>query len=187
MPFANDAFLDGSAAAAAQGMWPRSYDLAPWTVLYRFISLTHAPSPRVAADGPWWFEFEGYQQIRAFAERNRYPLGYAARLFAGILYEWNEVDAVVRAEVIRGPLRVWKGRGKQVAARRADARDVAVSHGLITERRALAEREPPASVRMTPMQGPLEVLQIYIPGLGRPHRRFNDLMRLVDVQGIATG
>ena len=179
--FANDAFLDGSAAAAAHGMWPRAYDLASWTVLYRFVSLTHSPSPRVAADGPWWFEYEGYQQIRTFAERNHYPLGYAVRLFAGILYEWSEVDAVVRAEVARGPLRAWKGRGKQVAAKRADPRDVAVRHGLITE------REPSVSARMTPMQGPLEVLQVYIPGLGRPHWQFNDLMRLVDVQGIATG
>src|SRR4051812_27684107 len=98
-------------------------------------------------NGPWWFEYESFQSIKHFAQRNGYSFSYAARLFAAILYQWSEVDAFVRCEV-RQPLRVWKGRGKQVESTGQDGRD---------------------SPKMTPMQSVLEVYQLCIPGVGGPN------------------
>ena len=127
---------------------------------------------RIAADGPWWFEYEHFQTIKHFAERNGYKFGYAARLFAAILYEWSEVNAVVRAEVTADSLLVWKGKGKQVLASGSDSRDVAAPHGSVTSMARTTRH-------MTPMQGNLEVYQMFIPGLGNPHRQFGNFMRLL--------
>ena len=184
--YANGAWTEGSIVRAAQGLRPRQAAIAEGTWLYRFIDLTKVPSKK-GADGPWWFEFEHFQSIKSFSQRNGYSLGYAARLFAAILYEWSEVNAVVRAQVVNGPLLVWKGQGKQVSVssdpNKRDARDVATPTGLITGRSA--DGTVPVKRKMTPTQGPLQVLQLYIPGLGWPHNKFNELMKLGRVEQIA--
>ena len=100
-------------------------------------------------------------------------------MFAAVLYEWSNVNAIVRAEVAAGTLLVWKGKGKQVSASGKDARDVSTPHGLITGIGAPAQK-------MTPMQGPLDVLQLYIPGLGPPHKKFGTFMRMLSTEQIST-
>jgi hypothetical protein len=122
----------------------RQHDLQAGQVLYRFIDVTRCPGPRVGADGPWWIEFEAFQQIKHFGLRNGYSLDYSARLHAAILYEWSEVTGVVRAKLTQ-PLQAWKGRGKQVESKGRDARDLP---------------------KMTPMQGFLEIYQLFLPGIG---------------------
>jgi hypothetical protein len=143
----NSAYWGGSYPAAAQGIWPRQSVVTRYTKLYRFIDLSKAPS-LLAADGPWWFEYEYFQKIKHFADQHGYSLGYCARMFAAILYEWSEVNAVVRAEVTSGPLLVWKGKGKQVQATGKDSRDVTAPHGVLTS------LNPQPSPKMTPLQGP---------------------------------
>ena len=93
----------------------------------------------------------------------------------------SEVNAVITATV-KVPLVAWKGRGKQVQATGKDARDVnPTPHGLVTE------KTPVIASRMTPMQGPLEVLQLYIPGLGRPHNHYSKYFGAPSHEMIATG
>jgi hypothetical protein len=175
----NQPFLASSREAAARGLWPHAVTLPRGTVLYRFIDRSRGTAVR-AADGPWWFEYEHYQAIRHFALRHGYPVGYAARLFAAILYEWSEVDAVVRA-ALRVPLVAWKGRGKPVAATERDPRDVnRVIHGRLTE------AEASASSRFTPLSGANEVYQIYVPGLGAPWFAFERFFELLTVEPIAS-
>lgn len=178
----NDDLLTTGHGAASKGMWPRRFEIAPGTVLYRFVDLQRA-SPRHAADGPWWFEYEQFQSIKMFAQRHGYSLGYAARLFSAILYEWSEVNAVVRASV-KAPLVAWKGRGKPITVAQPEsyARDRnSTQHGLLTE------RQPQLTSRMTPMQGPLEVYQLYVPGLGLPLQRFDAMLTLLGHERVATG
>jgi hypothetical protein len=178
--FANAAYTEGSYVAASRGISPHDHAVAMDTYLYRFIDLGRGPASK-GADGPWWFEYDHYRSIVSFAEKHGYSLGYAARLFAAILYEWSEANAVVRARVTRGPLFAWKGIGKQVSASsnpgQRDGRDVATQHGLLTERRS-AGLEPTLSAKMTPTQGPSQVLQLFIPGLGAPHFKFSAFMSL---------
>jgi hypothetical protein len=177
----NSAYWDNTLAEAQKGIsMPKQIVIPTGTVLYRFIDINRGPSAR-GADGPWWMEYEYYQRIKQFSEQHGYPLGYAARMFAAVLYEWSGVNAVVKARVKDGPLLAWKGRGKQVQATGKDPRDVAVQHGWLTS------KTPTVSARMTPMQGPLEILQLYVPGLGRPHNKFAVLMDLIDSQQIRTG
>jgi hypothetical protein len=176
----NSAFWAGSKSLAAAGLWPHQHELPKGIHLYRFIDLSKTPSS-LGADGPWWFEYEHFQTMRTFAERNGYSLGYVARLFAAILYEWSEVNAVVRARVTCGPLLVWKGKGKQVEATGKDPRDIAALHGVVTA------AQPVVARKMTPTQGPLEVLQLYIPGLGKPHHRFSSFMKFEGCEQIRTG
>lgn len=188
MTAGNDSFLRPSYAEAAKGLWPHEFRLDPGAVLYRFIDTTRS-APPAAADSPWWFEFEHFQTIKHFALRHGHSLGYAARLFASIFYEWSEVNAVVRAQVYV-PLVAWKGKGKQVIVGgyrppnrpQIDPRDINRTRaGLVTE------RQPTSLSKMTPIQGPNEVYQIYVPGLGHPHRRFSQYFKFLDVQSIATG
>ena len=185
---ANERFLAPSFSEAAKGLWPHEYSISARTVLYRFIDITRA-TPTLAADGPWWFEFEHFQSIKHFALRNRLSIGYTARLFAAILYERSEVNAVVRAEVTV-PLATWKGKGKQIIVGKdiplfkpeIDSRDVnRTPSGLISE------RSPSGVSKMTPMQGPNEVYQLYVPGLGRPHNQFSRYFKFLSVEHIPTG
>jgi hypothetical protein len=190
--FANADYTEGSYKAASRGLTPNEHAVPTGTILYRFIDLSKGPSA-AGADGAWWWEYEHYRTIETFAERHDYSLGYAARLFAAIFYEWSEVNAVIRAEVVKGPLLTWKGRGKQVTLekydkkgklippekldRTPDPRDISIPHGFLTEKWELPD-QPPSTRRMTPMQGPLEVLQLFIPGLGPPHFKFSSFMKL---------
>ena len=177
--FANSAYWTGTYTAASQGLWPKQHEITEGTHLYRFIDLNKGPSAS-GADGPWWFEYDHFQTIKHFAQRNNYPLGYAARMFAAILYEWSDVNAVVRAKVVHGPLLAWKGKGKQVEAKQNDPRDVASLHGIVTA------RSPALARKMTPMQGSLEVLQLFVAGLGRPHNKFSSFMKIESTERITT-
>ncbi len=184
MAYGNDPYFAGSRRHAAEGLWPREYDVAEGTVLYRFVDATRC-TPARGADGAWWLEYEHFQAVKHFASRHGYSLGYAARLFAAILYDWSEVNCVVRARVDK-PLHVWKGKGKQIAvpsgSAASDARDRnVVQHGALTGKGATRDS------RMTPMQGSLEVYQLYVPGLGKPHFQFSSLMTLLGHEDIATG
>src|SRR6266542_6678084 len=159
MPPANGHLLNASRHAAYAGMsMVRVYDLSPRQVLYRFIDVTRCPGPRVGADGPWWFEFEAFQQIKHFALRNGYSLDYSARLHAAILFEWSEVTGVVRAQLLQ-PLQAWKGRGRQVESTGRDVRDLP---------------------KMTPMQGLLEVYQLFLPGIGGQGSLFSMTMQFLE-------
>lgn len=143
-PF-NNPFVSAGYQKAREGMsMIRPIQIAPGEILYRFYDSSRARSPAEAIEGPWWLEFEHFQTVKHFALRNGYTLGYAARLFAAILYEWSEVNAIVRCKVIQ-PLHIWKGRGRQVASSGADPRDLPT---------------------MTPMQSTLEIYQLCIPGIG---------------------
>jgi hypothetical protein len=182
--FANADWTEGSYQRAARGLTPRQHTIPQGTRLYRFVDLTKGPASR-GADGEWWFEYEHYRAITTFAARHDYSVGYVARLFAAILHEWSAVNAVVRARVAHGPLLTWKGPGKVVSAQGTDPRDVASPHGLLTELRS-PEGQPPVSRKMTPSQGPLQVLQLHIPGLGPPHHKFSSLMSLEGFDQIET-
>jgi len=141
----NDSLMAQGRSKAYDGMaMVRRYELPQGQVLYRFVDVTRATGPRTAANGPWWFEFEAFQQIKHFALRNGYTLEYSARLFAAILYEWSEVTGVVRAQLIE-PVSAWKGKAKQVTSQGKDPRDLPTA---------------------TPMQSLLEVYQLFIPGFG---------------------
>jgi len=122
---------------------PRDYDVPFGHVVYRFFDRRRCPSDKAATMGGWWLEFEHYRSIEAFARRHGHSMNYAARLFLAIRHEWSEVDAVVRCRV-RAPLRAWKGRGRVIESEVTDVRD---------------------QRRTVPVQGVLEVYQVYIPGL----------------------
>jgi hypothetical protein len=155
----NAHLLASSRVAAYKGMSiVRPYDLQTGQILYRFIDVTRCPGPRVGADGPWWFEFEAFQQIKHFGLRNHYSLDYSARLHAAILYEWSEVTGVVRARLIQ-PLQAWKGRGKQVPSEGRDPCDLPT---------------------MTPMQGHQEVYQLFVPGIGGKGSLFPTAMQFLE-------
>ncbi|KQP22432.1 hypothetical protein [Pseudorhodoferax sp. Leaf267] len=183
MAYGNDPYFAGSRQYAAKGLWPREYEIGTSTVLYRFVDTTRC-APATGADGPWWFEYDHFQTVKHFASRHGHSLGYAARLFAAILYDWSAVNCVVRARV-DVPLRVWKGKGKQIvvpsSSATRDARDHnPVPHGLLTGHAVTRDS------RMTPMQSSLEVYQLYVPGLGQPHFQFSSLMTLLGHEDIAT-
>lgn len=141
----NESFVSDGRTKAMQGMsMVRPVVIPAGQVIYRFYDSTRAATPQSGADGGWWFEFESFQSIKHFAARNGYTLGYAARLFAAVLYEWSEVNAFVACRTVAS-MSAWKGRGKQVLSSGKDQRDTPT---------------------MTPMQSVLEVYQIYLPGIG---------------------
>ena len=146
-------------AKAREGMsMIRPFELCPGQVIYRFYDSTRAPTSAAGANGPWWVEFESFQKIKHFAQRHGYSFSYSARLFAAILYEWSEVNAFVRCEVIQ-PLKVWKGRGKQVESSGKDTRDLP---------------------KMTPMQSVLEVYQLCLPCVGGPASLASAVLKVLD-------
>ena len=141
----NGQLAAGAQANAMQGMSMLRPIIVPaGAVIYRFYDSRRAITPQLGADGAWWLELEYFQSIKHFADRHGYSLGYAARLFTAILYEWSEVNAFVACRTT-SPLSAWKGRGKQVQSKGKDARDLPT---------------------MTPMQSILEVYQLFVPGIG---------------------
>jgi hypothetical protein len=162
MNFANNAFYNQGIVKAKEGMnMIRPFEIPSGTIIYRYYDATRAGSSQGGANGPWWVEFEYFQQIKHFALHHGYSHSYAARLFAAILYEWSEVDAFVACEVVT-PLKAWKGRGKQVEQsqnpQKRDARDLP---------------------KMTPMQSILEIYQLCIPGLGGPASIASSALKVV--------
>lgn len=161
-PF-NSPFVSAGYAKAREGMsMIRPIQLEPGQVIYRFYDSSRAHSPAKGADGAWWLEYEHFQTVRHFALRHGYAFGYAARLFTAILYEWSEVNAYVRCQVVK-PLHVWKGRGRQVSASGADARDLP---------------------KMTPMQSALEIYQLCIPGLGGSGSIAAQALKVLDAEAL---
>jgi hypothetical protein len=159
MAAANATMVSGSMAQATAGMaMLRWHELNPGQVLYRFVDITRSPSARTAANGPWWMEFEAFQQIKHFGLSHGYPLEYSARLHAAVLYEWSEVSGYVRAEV-RQPLVAWKGRGKPVASTGKDKRDLPT---------------------MTPMQSVNEIYQLFIPGVHRNTSLYGTALKFIE-------
>ena len=141
---ANEQASIHSQVAAMQGMsLIRRIEIPVGQVLYRFYDSTRARTPSEGANGPWWLEFEYFQAIRHFAQRHDHSFSYSARLFAAILYKWSEVNAYVACQA-EAPLIAWKGIGKQVHSKGRDSRDLST---------------------MTPMQGSLQIYQLYVPGV----------------------
>jgi hypothetical protein len=162
-PF-NHAHVSAGQLKAREGLsMMRPVELPAGQVLYRFYDSNSARTPEDGANGPWWLEYEHFQSVKHFALRHGYPLGYAARLFAAILYEWSEVNALVRCELLK-PLQVWKGRGKQVQSTGRDHRDLPT---------------------MTPMQSILEIYQLCIPGIGGPNSIAPQALRVLSFDAVA--
>jgi hypothetical protein len=160
--FFNNPYVSDGYKLARTGMWTiRPVEIDPKQVLYRFYGTNKARTPAEGANGGWWFEYEHFQTIKHFALRNGYPVSHAARLFAAILFEFNEVDAWVSCEVTK-PLRAWKGRGKQIEATGKDTRD------------------PPKGEKVTPMQSVLEVYQTFLPGVGGPGSIATSVLKVKD-------
>jgi hypothetical protein len=57
----------------------------------------------------------------------------------------------------------------------------------MTEYHTGAPEHMPTTRKMTPMQGPLEILQLFIPGLGKPHQKFGAFMKLLGTEPIRSG
>jgi hypothetical protein len=162
MAAVNESLLAASMQKALEGMaMLRRYDVRPGQVLYRFVDITRSP-PQVASNGPWWLEYEAFQQVRQFGLRHGYSLDYAARLHAAVLYEWSEIGGYVRAEVTQ-PLVAWKGRGKQVQSAGKDARDLP---------------------KMTPMQSVNEIYQLFVPGVYRGTQLYNTALKFLEFQPV---
>lgn len=158
MNFGNEQFVSTGYMKAREGMnLIRPIELLPGQVIYRFYDLTKALTPNDGMNGAWWLEFESFQTVKHFAQTHGYSFSYAARLFTAILYEWSEINAFVRCEVTQ-PLKVWKGRGKQVKSTQRDNRDLPT---------------------MTPMQSVLEIYQICIPGLGSENSMASKVLKLL--------
>lgn len=143
----NSHLASGGHAKAMKGMsMSRPVVIPAEAVIYRFYDSHRAVTPQLGTEGAWWMESEYFHSIKHFAVRHGYSLGYAARLFAAILYEWSEVNSFVACRTT-GPLSAWKGRGKQIQSAGRDARDLPT---------------------MTPMQSVLEIYQLFVPGIGGP-------------------
>jgi hypothetical protein len=168
--YANEHVIPGKGARDPQG-----------TRLYRFINVKgtgggrRAGTPDEGANGAWYFDFENFQKMKVYAERYDYPLGYAARLFAAVLYDWSDVDCYVVSEVISPkPIFAWKGRGRQIVA--ADLNDPNARPRDVRDQK-----------KMTPMQTQWEVYQLFIPGLGYPHNEYGKWFRLARHEMVASG
>jgi hypothetical protein len=127
--------------------------------LYRFIDLNRG-WVEGAADGPWWLEPAQFRTLRAFAQWSRRPLAECARRLVAVRDEFSKVDAVVSARVGEKPLVAWRG-----VARIADEGDVSSANADPEGGRADQGSFPP-------------IVQIFIPGLGRPYQKFSAFMRL---------
>jgi hypothetical protein len=96
--------------------------LAVGQIYYRFCdSMRYARNPEGAASGPWWAEFETFNEVRSYAARTgsvqdyasqvgSSPLSYAAQLHFAIPFEWGDCGWVVKAQLIRR-LDAYKGWG----------------------------------------------------------------------------
>jgi len=163
MNFFNEQFLpQGFQEARKWIVMPRSVNLHEGQVLYRFYDSKRSLTPQAGMNGPWWVEYEYFQKIKHFALQHDYSLSYSARLFAAILYEWSEVDTLVRCR-LNQPIKALKGRGKQITGDGNDSRDLST---------------------MTPMQSVLEIYQLYLPGVGGKDSIADSVFTLVGSERI---
>lgn len=133
---------------------PRPVDLKAGQVLYRFYNSNNAPLPKHGADGAWWIEHEYIERMKQFAALRGFSFAYTARLFAAIADEWDEVDSLVRCQ-LKQPLKALKGRGRQLEGSEKDQRNLPTAH---------------------PLQGVLEIYQLYLPGVGGGDSRVNSAL-----------
>ena len=142
----------------------REFQLAPGTVLYRFVQVTPGRPAIMGADGPWWLEHGQFITLTHTALVQGMTLSAAALLFVATASEWTEVNGFVRAEVTQ-PLKCWKGRGKRV------------------ERPAKKTR---GRVRAAPIAVAQDVYQLYVPGIGGISSLFPTAFSLLDFTSIQT-
>jgi hypothetical protein len=152
---ANDDHLMGSKSLALRGIAkPLLCTVPAGTRLYRFVNAGDLESTASQANRPWWFEYEPFQNMRHFAERNGHTLAYCARLFLAIRHQYKaEISGYVTARTTQS-LRAWRGPGS-----------------VQYEDKELASH-PRDPDRMIPMQGINEIYQLCIPGLGRDQPLF---------------
>lgn len=148
--YANDDHLMGSKNLALEGIAkPLLYTVPAGTRLYRFVDAGRPESTTSQANRPWWFEYEPFQNMRHFAERNGHTLAHCARLFLAIRHQYTQqITGYVTARTTQS-LRAWRGPGS-----------------VQYENKALAPH-PDDPDRMIPMQGIHEIYQLFIPGLDR--------------------
>jgi len=91
-------------------------------IYYRFCdSMRWAGDWEKAASGPWWAEFETFNEIRSYAARTgsvqdyanqigSAPLSYAAQLHFAVPNEWGDCGWIVKAQLVRR-LDAFKGWG----------------------------------------------------------------------------
>lgn len=129
---------------ARTGMWKeQQFHIPLQQYIYRFASQSQPTAQGYS--GAWWFRFEDYRKIEAFAERSGLTLGYAARRYAALAYEWPgcNVDLVERA-LVTDRLDAWAGPGR-------------VIYGTLR-----AKGQKTSHYTLVP---PKDVMQLYIPGL----------------------
>jgi hypothetical protein len=169
MPFgsrphwANNLYWGVTYRQAESGLLPKQAELQRGTRLYRFINLNRG-WVEGAADGPWWLEPRQLEALQGFAMRNRRPLHRCARMLASIHDEYDEVNALVWAQVAPGPLLAWKGPAK-----------LAPEEHVQPE----SEAEPESDEQADAVEERLDIVQVFIPGLGSPYRQFSSFMRFL--------
>lgn len=130
--------------AATDGMWlVQRVHLPVGQRIYRFASTT---SPDQWYAGAWWMRFEDFHRLRQRAETSNISLGYAARSFLAIRYEWRTKVNVLVSALVAAPLDAYAGRGR-------------------TQDRFSPGAPPPGAYEWHP---PTDVMQLYIPGLADP-------------------
>jgi hypothetical protein len=137
------------------------YQLTPGTVLNRFVYVDVRRTPLSGADGPWWLESDSFKRLQHMALANGLALSRAAGRLASTRGEWDEVNGYVQAEVV-GPLKCWKGKGKQVPA--------------TAHRRGRAHSVLPPVLQ--------DVYQLYIPGIGGKSSLFSTSLRYLTFTSI---
>jgi hypothetical protein len=143
MPALNEhAFAHGPPIEATAGMWTiQRVHLALGQRIYRFGSST---SPDLWYAGAWWLRYEDYLKIRRSAETGETSLGYAARRFLALRYEWGGNVDVLVSGIVSPPLDAYAGRGR-------------------VQDRFSPKPPPPGAFEWHP---PADVMQLYVPGLG---------------------
>jgi hypothetical protein len=101
-----------------------------------------------------------FRTLRAFAQWSGRPLAECAHRLLAVRLEFDKVDAIVSARVGKKPLVAWRG-----VAQIADQADAMSNESDPHGDRAKAASFPP-------------IVQIFIPGLGRPYQKFTAFMRL---------
>jgi hypothetical protein len=145
MPALNhDSFLASPPADATLGMWAvQRVHLPLGQRIYRFGSTTR---PDLWYAGAWWLRYEDLLKIRRAAEAGGASLGYAARRFLAVRYEWPGNVDVLASAIVSAPLDAYGGRGR------------------VQDR--FSPGAPPAGA--FEWHPPTDVMQLYIPGLGSP-------------------
>ncbi|MCK0196684.1 hypothetical protein MWN34_07120 [Ancylobacter sp. 6x-1] len=149
-----DRWLDDGQWVGTGGIeMPRAVHLRTGQRYFRFAS-SAAPAAQVA--GGWWIDFENFNTISRFHEKNEMSLTEAARLFLALPYDWSRVDRLVSA-ILEVPLKAYAGAGKPV--RPVDHEDSHIGYG-----RSGKGQIPEGASSWVPQKHG-GVTQLHIPGL----------------------